>query len=177
MERANQSLDSDDDALLSYYLLMVAMPMFSMCTCTSDLAPSYLPQSSFMKVGNQKCCITAICWTAPCPIYSGIAIACVKRCKTEMFLNLAAWVNSENHLRCLKGYPSFTGNYVWKRLYISLFVHTYLGLWIGTFFQVKFRKIKKCFLICHTYSVNKRQTIQMWRKQTKQQTKEVHFFH
>lgn len=61
---------------------------------------------SFMSAGVHKCCITAICWTVPCPIHSGIAMARVKRRKTDMFLNIAACVNMENHLRCLKDYPS-----------------------------------------------------------------------
>lgn len=45
---------------------------------------------SYTVVGNHECCITAICWTVPCSIYSGIAMACLKTKKTEMFLNIAA---------------------------------------------------------------------------------------
>ena len=41
----------------------------------------------------ESICFTSISWTAPWPIYSNIT------CQ-------AAWVNRENHWRCLKGYPS-----------------------------------------------------------------------
>lgn len=59
-----------------------------------------------MVVGMNKRCFTAICWTIPCLNYPGIAMACMKMRKKEMFLNVAACVNSENHLWCLKDYPS-----------------------------------------------------------------------
>ena len=61
---------------------------------------------NFMAVGNHKCCITTICWTVSCPIYSGTAMACLKRNRMEMFLNSTACGNNENHKQCLKGYPS-----------------------------------------------------------------------
>lgn len=35
-----------------------------------------------MVVSIHKCYITVICWTVPCPSYSSITVACVKRCKT-----------------------------------------------------------------------------------------------
>lgn len=57
-----------------------------------------------MVVGIQRCCITATCWTVLCLIYSGITISCVKWCKMEMFMNVAASENDEYHLRCLKDY-------------------------------------------------------------------------
>ena len=41
---------------------------------------------------------TAICWTVPCPIYPGLAMACVERHKREMFLNGAACMNSDKSL-------------------------------------------------------------------------------
>jgi fatty-acid desaturase len=39
------------------------------------------------------------------PVYSGIATPCVTGPKIKMFCNVSTWVNSENHKRCLKGYP------------------------------------------------------------------------
>lgn len=57
-----------------------------------------------MAVCMHKCSITTIYWTVPCPTYSGIAMGHVKRHRMEMFLNVAASVNSENHEQCLKGY-------------------------------------------------------------------------
>ena len=47
-----------------------------------------------MEDGIHKCCITAICWTVSWPIYSGIAMPCVKGSKTKMSLSVAACVNS-----------------------------------------------------------------------------------
>lgn len=46
---------------------------------------------SFMAIGIHECCITGICWTVACLIYSGITVACVQRCKGS-WMKLHVWI-------------------------------------------------------------------------------------
>lgn len=58
-----------------------------------------------MVVDINKCCINAICWILPCLIYYGITMACVKRHKLEMFVNVVASGIYENQFRAWKNIP------------------------------------------------------------------------
>ena len=126
----SQSQDSTEDVFSS----TTANPNAQMLRITISIQP-YWPEMAgndifwnmgalsvgkFYCIAIHKGCITAICWTIPEPISSGIAVPCVKGCRTNISQDIAACVNCENHLRCMKGYPSYiSGNYVWKGLYFK----------------------------------------------------------
>ena len=75
--------------------------------CSLALPHHLLLMSCFMAVGIHKCCITAICSPVPGPhSFLHCHDTFLKCARLRCFLNVAAWVNSENHERRLKGYPS-----------------------------------------------------------------------
>lgn len=84
VEWANQSQDSADEAFESPTCLRLPCQCFYIRPCPIFFCWVLWPLAPIS-------CITAICWTVSCTIYSSIAMSCV---------------NSENHKQCLKGYPS-----------------------------------------------------------------------
>lgn len=75
---------------------------------------------------------------------------------------------NENQIKKTRKYCKKQNQVHAELSYIYLSVHTYSGLWIGTFFKLGLGKQKKkCFLICHTClwrKDKKNKNIQMWRE-------------